>query len=60
VPDFDTAYDEHFAFVWRTARRMGVPEDYDERAPFTRWLFRIITRVVADHRRTYWRKQSRV
>jgi RNA polymerase sigma-70 factor, ECF subfamily len=24
--DFDAVYDEHFAFVWRTARRMGVPE----------------------------------
>ena len=24
--DFDRLYDETFAFVWRTARRMGVPE----------------------------------
>jgi RNA polymerase sigma-70 factor (ECF subfamily) len=24
--DFDAVYEEHFAFVWRTARRMGVPE----------------------------------
>jgi RNA polymerase sigma-70 factor (ECF subfamily) len=77
APDFDTAYDEHFAFLWRAARRMGVPEtavddvvqdvfvvvhrrlaDYDGRAPFKRWLLGILTRVVADHRRTYWRKQS--
>jgi RNA polymerase sigma-70 factor, ECF subfamily len=24
VPDFDTLYDQHFRFVWRLARRMGV------------------------------------
>ncbi len=24
--DFDAVYEEHFAFVWRAARRMGVPE----------------------------------
>lgn len=25
-PSFDAIYEEHFAFVWRTARRLGVPE----------------------------------
>jgi len=25
-PSFDEVYEEHFAFVWRTARRLGVPE----------------------------------
>lgn len=24
--DFDAIYDEHFAFVWRNLRRLGVPE----------------------------------
>jgi RNA polymerase sigma-70 factor (ECF subfamily) len=24
--DFETVYEEHFAFVWRTVRRLGVPE----------------------------------
>lgn len=25
-PSFDAVYEEHFDFVWRTARRLGVPE----------------------------------
>jgi RNA polymerase sigma-70 factor (ECF subfamily) len=25
APDFDSFYDAHFAFVWRTVRRLGVP-----------------------------------
>jgi RNA polymerase sigma-70 factor (ECF subfamily) len=77
--DFDALYDEHFAFVWRTARRLGVPEtaaddvvqdvflvihrrqdDYDHATPIRRWILGIVTRVVADHRRTYWRKDSRL
>jgi RNA polymerase sigma-70 factor (ECF subfamily) len=76
--DLDALYDEHFAFVWRSARRLGVPEaaasdvvqdvflvmhrrvgDYDGRTPVRRWLLGIVTRVVADHRRRYWRKDSR-
>jgi RNA polymerase sigma-70 factor (ECF subfamily) len=76
--DFDALYDEHFAFAWRTARRMGIPEsaaddvvqnaflvihrrlaDYDGHTPVRRWLLGILSRVVADHRRTYWRKDAR-
>jgi RNA polymerase sigma-70 factor, ECF subfamily len=76
--DFDAVYDEHFALVWRTARRLGVPEsaaadvvqdvflvvhrrlaDYDGRTPVKCWLLGIVTRVVTDHRRTYFRKDSR-
>ncbi len=75
--DFDAIYDEHFAFAWRTARRMGVPEsaaedvvqdaflvmhrrlgDYDGHTPVRAWLLGILQRVVADHRRTYRRKDS--
>ncbi len=78
APDFDAVYDAHFGFVWRTARRMGVPEaaaddvvqdvfvvvhrrlrDFDGRAPVKYWLLGIVTRVVADHRRTYFRKDAR-
>jgi len=76
--DFDAVYDEHFTFVWRTARRLGVPEvaaddvvqdvflvvhrrlaDYDGQTPVKYWILGIVTRVVADHRRTYWRKEAR-
>ncbi len=76
--DFDAVYEEYFPFVWRTARRLGVPEsasddvaqdvflvvhrrlgEYDGRTPAKYWLFGIVTRVVADHRRTYWRKDAR-
>lgn len=76
--DFDAVYDEHFAFAWRTARRLGVPEaaaddvvqdvflvvhrrlgDYDGHTPVKYWVLGIVTRVVADHRRTYWRKDAR-
>jgi RNA polymerase sigma-70 factor (ECF subfamily) len=38
-------------------RRLG---DYDGQTPPKRWLLGITTKVVADHRRTYWRKDSRV
>ena len=76
--DFDAIYDEYFAFAWRTARRMGVPEsaaedvvqnaflvmhrrlgDYDGHTPVRAWLLGILSHVVADHRRTYVRKDSR-
>jgi RNA polymerase sigma-70 factor (ECF subfamily) len=76
--DFDAVYEEHFAFAWRTARRLGVPEaaaddvvqdvflvvhrrlaDYDGRTPVRFWVLGIVTRVVADHRRSYWRKDSK-
>ncbi len=33
--------------------------DYDGRAPIKYWILGIVTRVVADHRRTYWRKDAR-
>jgi RNA polymerase sigma-70 factor (ECF subfamily) len=37
-------------------RRLG---DYDGRTPVKYWLLGIIHRVVADHRRTYWRKDAK-
>jgi RNA polymerase sigma-70 factor (ECF subfamily) len=76
--DFDAVYEEYFDFVWRTARRLGVPDasaedvaqdvflvvhrrqaDYEPRTPIKYWVFGIVSRVVADHRRTYWRKEAR-
>jgi RNA polymerase sigma-70 factor, ECF subfamily len=78
APEFDDAYEDYFVLVWRTARRLGVPEaaaddvvqdvflvvhrrlaDYDGRTPFKYWLLGIAARVVADHRRTFRRKDSK-
>src|SRR5688572_27133421 len=28
LPSFASVYDEYFAFVWRSARRLGVPESH--------------------------------
>ena len=77
MPSFDHVYDEQFDFVWRMARRLGVPEsaaddvvqdtfvvlhrrlsEYDGATPMRRWLAGILTRVVADHRRRYRRKDA--
>lgn len=77
APSFDAVYEEHFDFVWRMARRLGVPEsaaddvvqdtfvvlhrrlgEYDGETPIRRWLAGILTRVVADHRRRYRRKDA--
>lgn len=77
LPSFDAVYDEHFDFVWRMARRLGVPEsaaddvvqdtfvvlhrrlpEYDGETPIRRWLAGMLTRVVADHRRHYRRKDA--
>ena len=32
--------------------------DYEPRTPIKYWVFGIVSRVVADHRRTYWRKEA--
>ncbi len=76
---FDAVYREHFAFVWRTARYLGVPRgeledvaqdvfltvqrklsDYDGRVSVKSWLYGFVRRVVADHRRRYRRKESKL
>jgi RNA polymerase sigma-70 factor (ECF subfamily) len=73
--DFENLYREHFAFVWRTVRRLGVDlafvEDvaqevfvvvhrrlgeFEGRSTAKTWLYGIVRRVVADHRRTLRRK----
>lgn len=78
-PSFEAAYREHFAFVWRTARRMAVREahvddvvqdaflvlyrklsEYDGRTSMRGYLYGILVRVVADHRRRGRRKDAPV
>jgi RNA polymerase sigma-70 factor (ECF subfamily) len=78
LPTFDQLYEEHFAFVWRNVRSLGVPPssvedvvqdafvvvhrrlaDFDPtRASLRTWLFGILRRTVADHRRTLRRKPA--
>jgi RNA polymerase sigma-70 factor (ECF subfamily) len=73
--DFETIYREHFRFVWRTVRRLGIEGalvddvvqevfvvvhrrlgDFEGRSAAKTWLYGIVRRVVADHRRTMRRK----
>jgi RNA polymerase sigma-70 factor (ECF subfamily) len=76
---FEDIYEANFDLVWRTARRLGVPEsscadvvqdtfivlhrrfnEYDGRASVKGWLLGITSRVVADHRRRFRRKEGRL
>src|SRR5882724_509457 len=71
VPGFSAIYDAYFDFVWRSLRRLGVPEatlddaaqdvfvvvhrrlpEFEARSTVKTWLFGIVLRVVATHRRT--------
>ena len=73
--DFERIYRDHFRFVWRTARRLGVSRtwlddavqetfvvvhrrlsDFQGRSSVKTWLYGIVRRVVADHRRGLRRK----
>jgi RNA polymerase sigma-70 factor (ECF subfamily) len=73
--DFDAFYREHFRFVWRIVRRLGIDGhqvddavqdvflvvhrrlgDFEGRSAAKTWLYGIVRRVVADHRRTLRRK----
>jgi RNA polymerase sigma-70 factor (ECF subfamily) len=75
--DFDAFYREHFRFVWRTVRRLGLDGavvddvvqeiflvvhrrlgDFEGRSSAKTWLYGIVRRVVADHRRTLRRKPA--
>src|SRR5215510_2271752 len=72
---FEALYAQHFAFVWRTARQLGVElsqlddvvqdtflvvhrrfRDFEHRAHVRTWLFAILRKVIADHRRTRRRR----
>jgi RNA polymerase sigma-70 factor (ECF subfamily) len=77
-PAFDEVYEEHFGFVWRSVRSLGVmPSSVEDvvqdvfvvvhrrlgefdgsRASIKTWLFGILRRTVADHRRTQRRKPA--
>jgi RNA polymerase sigma-70 factor (ECF subfamily) len=73
--NFAALYREHFAFVWRNLRRLGVPEaglrdaaqdvflvvhrrlgEFEGRGTVQAWLYSILRRVAADHRRHKRRK----
>ena len=75
APSFKEVYDEHFRFVWRIVRRLGIDGeqvddvvqdvfvvvhrrlgDFEGRSSAKTWLYGIVRRVVADHRRTLRRK----
>lgn len=77
VPSLAEIYRANIDFVWRSARRMRVPEsslddvvqdvfvvvhrrlsDYDPGAPLRGWLYGVLKRVVADHKRRARRKDS--
>lgn len=74
-PVFEQVYEEHFNFVWRSLRLLGVvPEAledaaqdvfsvvsrqlarFESRSSLRTWLFAIMQRVAANHRRTGRRK----
>jgi RNA polymerase sigma-70 factor (ECF subfamily) len=73
--DFEALYREHFRFVWRVVRRLGIDGqqvddvvqdvflvvhrrlgDFEGRSSAKTWLYGVVRRVVADHRRTLRRK----
>jgi RNA polymerase sigma-70 factor, ECF subfamily len=73
--DFEAIYDDHFDFVFRNARRLGVPDahvddavqevflvvhrrlaEFEGRSSVKTWVFGILARVAADHRRRLRRK----
>jgi RNA polymerase sigma-70 factor (ECF subfamily) len=74
---FDAVYEAHFAFVWRTVRRLGIIDSavddvaqetflvvhrrlpsFESKSSMKAWLFGIVTRVVADARRSLRRKPA--
>jgi RNA polymerase sigma-70 factor (ECF subfamily) len=76
-PTFEALYREHFRFVWRSVRRLGIDPtlvddlvqetflvvhrrlgDFEGRSTTKTWLYGIVRRVVADHRRTQRRKPA--
>jgi RNA polymerase sigma-70 factor (ECF subfamily) len=75
--EFEAVYREHFRFVWRSVRRLGVlgssvddvvqevflvvhrrMDDFEGRSSTKTWLYGIMRRVIADHRRTQRRKPA--
>jgi RNA polymerase sigma-70 factor (ECF subfamily) len=75
--DFEAIYREHFRFVWRSVRRLGIDpsfvddvvqetflvvhrrlSDFEGRSSTKTWLYGIVRRVIADHRRSLRRKPA--
>ncbi len=75
--NFDAIYREHFRFVWRSVRRMGIDPafvddvvqeaflvvhrrltGFEGRSSTKTWLYGIVRRVIADHRRSLRRKPA--
>jgi RNA polymerase sigma-70 factor (ECF subfamily) len=75
--DFEAIYREHFRFVWRSVRRLGITPafvddvvqetflvvhrrwaDFEGRSSTKTWLYGIVRRVIADHRRSLRRKPA--
>lgn len=77
--DFRQVYAEHFDYVWRSLRLLGVSDDgvedaiqdtfsvvlrqldrFEGRSSLKTWLFAILHRVAANHRRLVKRKQEKL
>jgi RNA polymerase sigma-70 factor (ECF subfamily) len=73
--DFETVYEQHFDFVWRSLRLLGVAPEaaedavqdtfsvvsrrlphFEGRSALRTWLFAILERIAANHRRMVKRK----
>jgi RNA polymerase sigma-70 factor (ECF subfamily) len=73
----ESVYREHFTFVWRSVRRLGIRgaavddvvqevflvahrklDSFAGRSSTRTWLYGILRRVIADHRRTLRRKPA--
>ena len=78
MPTLESVHRDHFGFICRSLRGLGVPAEaiddaaqetlfvihrrlpeYEPRAPLRAWLFRIVTHVARNFRRSAQRRQRR-